>query len=86
MADRYVRVAVDDAVSDKLDGWQNFDDDDNAMSAVYLTDDYGRPVELIGWDGGEPEDQNLYRDWAWVVDALNTAYKDGLEAGREHCD
>lgn len=28
--------------------------------------------EVIGCDGGEPEDQLLVRDWAWVVDALNS--------------
>lgn len=27
--------------------------------------------EVIGCDGGEPEDQVLVRDWRWVVDALN---------------
>ncbi len=25
----------------------------------------------LGRDGGEPEDQTLGRDWAWVLDALN---------------
>ena len=25
----------------------------------------------VGWDGGEPEDQLLVRDWGWVVAALN---------------
>lgn len=35
---------------------------------------------IIGSDGGEPEDQRLYRDWAWVVPALNKAYQEGLES------
>ncbi len=29
------------------------------------------PIEYVGCDGGEPEDQTLSRDWAWVVGALN---------------
>lgn len=37
----------------------------------------------IGWDGGEPEDQGLTRDWYWVVEALNQvdSEKDKLMAG-----
>ena len=27
--------------------------------------------EVIGYDGGEPEDQLLVRDWSWVPDILN---------------
>ena len=26
----------------------------------------GRAVQALGWDGGEPEDQLLVRDWSWV--------------------
>lgn len=25
----------------------------------------------LGTDGGEPEDQSFWRDWAWVPDELN---------------
>lgn len=39
-----------------------------------VVDDRG---ELIGADGGEPEDQLLVRDWSWVVEALNAAYARG---------
>ena len=39
-------------------------------------------LEVIGEDGGEPEDQTLGRDWSWVAPALNEAYRRGLEAGR----
>ena len=35
---------------------------------------------VLGWDGGEPEDQTLYRDWEWVVPALNAAYAKGRQA------
>lgn len=32
----------------------------------------------VRWDGGEPEDQTLGRDWSWVRRAILRAY----EAGR----
>jgi hypothetical protein len=38
---------------------------------LYRFDATGNAVELIGTDGGEPEDQVLVRDWAWVAEALN---------------
>jgi len=41
-----------------------------------------RVVQLIGWDGGEPEDQLLCRDWSWVVVALDKAYRRGYDCGR----
>jgi hypothetical protein len=34
----------------------------------------GVPVECVGYDGGEPEDQVLIRDWKWVPLALKAAY------------
>ena len=36
-------------------------------------------IEIIGTDGGEPEDQLLVRDWKWVAPALNNAYKRGQQ-------
>lgn len=30
-------------------------------------------------DGGEPEDNSYGRDWSWVSDAIETAYKLGWE-------
>jgi hypothetical protein len=36
---------------------------------------------VLGMDGGEPEDQTLYRNWSWVVEALNKAYEDGVDEG-----
>jgi hypothetical protein len=38
---------------------------------IYRFDADGRAVERVGSDGGEPEDQVLVRDWAWVAEALN---------------
>lgn len=40
----------------------------------------GEPVEEIGSDGGEPEDNSFLRDWKWVAPALQEAY----ELGRAH--
>ncbi len=40
-------------------------------------------IEVLGFDGGEPEDQLFSRDWSWVLPALQEAYnagkKDALE-------
>lgn len=43
----------------------------------------GKIIEVLGTDGGEPEDQTLTRDWSWVVSSLNDAYSLGYERGRE---
>lgn len=43
------------------------------------TDGTENKVAYIGSDGGEPEDQLLCRDYSWVVDALNDAYRKGRE-------
>lgn len=37
--------------------------------------------EEVGWIGGEPEDNTYYRTYAWIVGALNDAYKLGVEHG-----
>jgi hypothetical protein len=34
-------------------------------------DDQGKILEVLGQDGGEPEDQTLNRDWSWVPTLLN---------------
>jgi hypothetical protein len=39
---------------------------------------------LRSCDGGEPEDNSFYRDWAWVADAIEMAYKLGVDDG--HCN
>lgn len=46
----------------------------------------GAPVQFIGNDGGEPEDQTLQRNWSWVADALNDAYELGVIAGLKEAD
>lgn len=57
--------------------WEELDDSDGYWSyGVWRFEDY-RPVEFIGADGGEPEDQTLVRDWSWVAPALKAAYDRG---------
>ncbi len=36
----------------------------------------------VRWDGGEPEDQSLFRDWSWVERAIKRAYEAGRSVGR----
>lgn len=52
---------------------------DDPREGVYRCED-DLAVELIGTDGGEPEDNTLRRDWSWVAPALQAAY----ELGRSH--
>ena len=52
---------------------------DDYINGVFLCDNDGKPIKLVGTDGGEPEDQTLTRDWSWVVVALNRAYKMGSD-------
>lgn len=40
-------------------------------------------VEILGEDGGEPEDQIFRRDWSWVAPALQDAFELGQETGYE---
>ena len=38
----------------------------------------GKVIEEY-YDGGEPEDNSFVRDWSWVPDAIEKAYKLGIE-------
>lgn len=49
---------------------------------VAIRRDGGEEVEVGYLGGGEPEDNVYYRDWAWVVPALNEAYELGYKAGK----
>jgi hypothetical protein len=33
--------------------------------------------EVVGSDGGEPEDNTFYRDWSWVPELLNKVANGG---------
>ena len=71
--DDHYALAVD-ALRPEEDQWQDY----KYTNFLFRQLD-GRPVEYIGCDGGEPEDQTLRRDWSWVVTALNKAHRDGWE-------
>lgn len=61
-----------DAAGDITFGW-----------GVWRCED-GVGVEIIGEDGGEPEDQILVRDWSWVAPAIQAAFDLGVShSGRE---
>lgn len=49
-------------------------------SVVYLQHSDGA---IINWytDKGEPEDNSFYRNYAWVVNAINDAYTSGFNRG-----
>lgn len=38
------------------------------------------------YDNGEPEDNSFTRDWGWVPDALEEAYKLGFQDAIQHTD
>lgn len=58
-------------------GTETTDDYHDDWTSIVYRFENGEPVAVIGTDGGEPEDQTLRRDWAWVVFALNNAYRSG---------
>ena len=47
-------------------------------SELIIEDDNGTREH---WDGGEPEDNTFGRDWNWVPQELERAYKQGLKDG-----
>lgn len=50
---------------------QSWEDDEEyeGTSGIWECED-GKPVKLLGTDGGEPEDASFCRDYSWVHDAL----------------
>lgn len=55
-------------------------------STVWRIDKDGNK-EIVGWIGGEPEDNNSYRTYSWIERALNEAYQNGYKDGvnDEYC-
>lgn len=78
--DYKVLSLTDESAKHLTADWLGGDEDDYEDSyhcgVFRLEDDV--PVELLGTDGGEPEDQTLNRDWSWVVGALREAYRLGV--------
>jgi hypothetical protein len=71
------------------------DDVAGRLESYEFRRDYGRAVfrctggyleQLLGADGGEPEDQTLGRDWSWVAGALNDAHTRGVNIGLQQVD
>ena len=49
--------------------WEDCDEYEGG-SGIWECED-GKPVKLLGVDGGEPEDASFCRDYSWVIDALD---------------
>ena len=68
----------EEALEDIKDGWSDF----SYQNGIWeVEDEIG--YRFVGSDGGEPEDQTMKRDWAWVVDELNKAYLQGIYDAKE---
>jgi hypothetical protein len=75
MVERFSIMPEDEAIKLGLVRKPNYSRQEHTLVVENLPDG---SYKIIGKDGGEPEDQLLYRDWDWVVPALNAAF----EAGR----
>jgi hypothetical protein len=76
---RYVMMSLDKAIEHNFvdpDDYSESDRDHRTLVVDTATN------AVIGMDGGEPEDQLLYRNWGWVVPALNAAYEAGKQDAR----
>lgn len=74
MARTYVVKYCVNAVTD---GWPDANRT-GAPSTHSQTPQHRSGRSEAGWDGGEPEDQLLVRDWQWVPGALQAAYDAGV--------
>jgi len=60
----YRVISVDEATA------IGFADASDNTFGILVADEPGR-CRIVGWDGGAPEDQTLWRDWRWVPAELN---------------
>lgn len=83
MSDRYVLMSPEQAKAAGIadppysDWDEEIEYDNDGSYRLFVVDTVAKTV--VGSDGGEPEDQTLVRDWAWVVGALNEAYQCGRD-------
>jgi hypothetical protein len=77
---KYSIMSLKETVDDGCVDAEDYYDPEFTMGVFELDDD-GHPIKLLGTDGGEPEDQTLYRDWSWIATALNKAFQNGYEKG-----
>ena len=59
--------------------WEGTEDWD--MALLEFDHETGEFVRVVATDGGEPEDNSFRRDYAWIVDEMNTL-ADEVKAGR----
>lgn len=70
MSKRFEVICANEIPQDIRDsGWQWLADDAEEELFWCIIDNQKKTI--VGWDGGEPEDQILVRDFDWVVHALN---------------
>ena len=56
------------------------EDNEYEPRSVLVVKRNGEEVKRF-YDGGEPEDNSFGRDWSWVPDMIEKAYKWGVEDG-----
>jgi hypothetical protein len=67
--DRFFVASVEDAVKR---GWITREEFRYSDDYDYILFDLSfTPPKVLHIDGGEPEDNRIYRDWAWVPVLLN---------------
>ena len=80
---RHYRVlAGDDPVVQRLEGKEvNLESRGYEEYNALVRFERSLPVEVVAYDGGEPEDNLFTRDWAWVANELNKVYHEGYAEG-----
>lgn len=80
MTVEYKQMSTAEAVAAKVPSAADWHSDwEEWRQCIVLYED-SKPVRILSSDGGEPEDQTLTRDWGWVTEELNNAYRMGYEA------
>lgn len=87
---RFVQRSFEQAAEEGLnppDGYGNWEqyrinswEDPYYTNGIWVIEEDGANT-LIAIDGGEPEDNSFNRDGAWIVGALNKAFRDGFISG-----
>lgn len=58
-----------------------YEEDDDGDCRTFLVVKHNGVEVIRALDGGEPEDQLFCRNWSWVKDAIERAYRLGQEDG-----
>lgn len=79
---KYKLIDISEIREKEYEGHEYLSDWDEYGAGLYVWDEaLDMPTRLIAMDGGEPEDQTFYRDWSWVPQALEDAYRRGHQDG-----